>query len=407
LGAILNEPREESVDDFAIALRRNWRVVLGAGLIGSALTLSYTFLIPAVYRAESVLLIPTSTSPALPGGPTQVNILRGLALSRPMLENIAKDVRSTPEKVEDKLDLKADGAKSQLVMAAQTATKAESLAIVSSMSKWIEPISSSASLTPAGRRAAELKETMETRKEELKEAEAKVAEFSSKAATQTNPEDPSGIVEYRQQLRRIELAQGEVEIRLREAKGRAKSAGQNTSLPSDLTGTIEARQLLLDAQVAYEIANRKLGGDNPERIKAKAALDAAQVAFQSEVRSQILSAQEGLSSDIATMEAERLMLGIQADFWRNLTQKAPDEAIKLMRLSFEVESLAGAVKLMEKKYSMALQESEVEGIRWSVLQPPTALPDPINKDFGLNGALGLGLGLFVGSLFAVRTSNRK
>lgn len=403
----MTEPREESVDDFAIALRRNWRVVLGAGLLGSALTLGYTFLIPPVYRAESVLLIPPSTSPALPGGPTQVNILRGLALSRPMLENIAKDVRSTPEKVEDKLDVKAEGAKSQLVLAAQTATKEESLAIVSSMAKWIEPISSSASLTPAGRRAAELKETVDSRKEELKEAEAQLADFSSKAATQTNPEDPSGIVEYRQQLRQIELAQGEVEIKLREAKGRAKAAGQNSSLPSDLSGTIGARQKLLDAQIAFEIANRKFGEDNPERIKAKEALDAAQAAFQSEVRSQILSAQEGLSSDIAAMEAERLMLGIQADFWRNLTQKAPDEAIKLMRLSFEVESLAGAVKLLEKRYSIALQESEVEGIRWSVLQAPTVLPDPINKDFGLNGALGLGLGLFVGSLLAVRTSNRK
>lgn len=400
-------PREESVDDLALALRRRWKTVIGFGALGCALSLGYTFAIPALYRAESILLLPTSPSTNLAGGPTQVNILRGLAISRSMLEHVATDVGSTPERVEDKLDVKADGPKSQLILAAQSSSKQESLAIVSSLSKWIRPISSSASLTPAGRRASELKSALDDRKAELTTAEANLADFSSKSSTQTNPEDPTSIVEYRRQLREVELAQGELEIKLREAKGRANATGQNPNLPSDMVATLEPRKKLLDAQVEFEIANRKFGEDSPERLKAKAAFESAQSAFRSEVRSQILGAKEGLSEEIASMEAERMMLGIQADFWKNLTQKAPEEAIKLMRLAFEVESLSLAVKLLERKYSLAVQDSEVEGIRWSVLQPPLALPDAVNKDFGLNGALGLGLGLFVGSLFVARPSKQR
>ncbi len=395
----------DTIDDFARAVGGRWKWMLALGLLGAAIACGLTYAAKPVYQAKATLLLPNLESqtgvPAGLSGYSPVNVLRGLATSLEVQRRVASETRIPRLQIESSLSAKAELNQNQLEISATDDDPKRALSIVQSATKHLQAVASEAGLGSANRQAVILKRAIEEREDELEAANQKLAEHQRTAKTGSDPANPASALYYRQQLQLVEDSLGSVAAELNTRRKQAAASGRNPKLPSDLSGAISERTALLEAEFAYETARRQLGPDSPELQSKKRDLDEARKNFEKEVANRFRASQEGLDSQIANLEARREMLSVQRDFWNRLAGMAPKEAMQLMRLTFEVESIQTVLTGLRTRYDEAVLNSGVDSIRWSELSPPRALDEPINKNYGLNAFLGLMIGFFVGGAISI------
>lgn len=395
----------DAIDDYARAVRSRWKWMIALGIAGGLLGLGYTAQVRPLFQARSTLLVPAieakpGMSSAL-GGFSPVNMLKGLVSSIELQRRVAADLNIPRLRVEEKLVAKAELNQNQLVLSAIDASPKLALDLVTSANKHLHLLASEAGLGSANRQAVILKRAIENREEELEIASNKLAEFEKTAQTSIDPTNPASALYYKSELQDIEIEMGSLDRELTVRRNQAKAAGRNPELPSGLAGAIDERATLLQAEFEFETARRQLGNENPELKKKKEALDEARRNFEREVASRLRASQQGLDTEIATLEARRVMLAVQRDFWTRLAKSAPKDAIKLMRLNFEVEAIQTVLKGLRAKYDEAALNSEVDAVRWSVLSEPRVEPEPVNKNYGMNAFLGIMVGLFLGGAVSI------
>lgn len=402
----MSEQQTHPVDDYVVAVRRRWRSMLGWAVGGVAAGLGITAAMTPVYQAQATLLVPptetqSSVAAQLGAGTSPVSLMRGIVSSIELQNRVSADTGVPRLQLQEKLTAKAELNRNQLEISMAGPDREQALRVVQSATRRLEELAREQGLGAASRQEAALRKAIQEREKELAAANKALEEFQRGASTATDPTNPASALLYRRQLAATETDIGALDRELAAKRRQARAAGRNPMLPSDLSGALDERSTLLEAELAYETARRQLGDANPQLVRKREDLDEARRNFQREVASRLRATQQGLDAELASLEARRLMLTVQRDLWKQLAEKAPAEAVRSLRLNFEVEALEAVIRALRERADEAAVQSEVDAIRWTILSPPRLLPEPVNKNFGLNAFLGLMVGAFLGGAVSI------
>lgn len=406
----MTDPTTEEIQGYVHGARRAWRAALvGAGL-GVALAWVYTTVIPPTFLAQSTLLVNVPEAErlsAMTDSLSPVMILSGIARSNQTAQAVATHTSLPRHHVQSSLLVEADVMKSQLVISAQHGDRTKALGIVSAALQEMKRLSRNVDYSVASKQAAALTKAIAQRRTDLSEAERRVLEFQKAMTTVSDPTDLTASAEYGAMLQKIEMELGATERALSAAKAALSSAEKYPAAIGDLPTLQPIKQALLQKEAAVLAARKSLTANNPERKRLESELDAARATYEQEVANALRSSELGLSSHIITLEAKRVTLEWQRDFWRKQSANAPDEAMILVRLSGEVIALEATIRQLEAQLEQATLRQAVDRFNWTSLSAPEILPDPVNKNYSLNLILGGMLGLIlVGGVTTWRLESR-
>lgn len=402
----------ELEDQYVQAVKNRWLWLVSGAVISSVLAVTITYFLRPEYVGNAVLLVslPSGSSGAaaaqLSGGPSPVNLLRGVALSSEAVRRTSKDTGIPMSKLAERLDAKAELQRNQLILAVVDTDKSAAASIVTKWLKNTDTLAKETGFGVASKQAVAIKSALDENISKLKDAEKALSEFQKNASTVTNPSDPTSALFYANQARKIQAQMDVTESALRSKMSEVRASGRNANLPSDLTESLPARRELLDAELEYERARSQYGDDSPKLKSAAEKLESSRTAFRQEVSNQLRNAAEGLDEEVANYQAQLMVLSVQEKMWRNLAKQAPGEAMELTKLAFEVETYEAIVDNLRQKYEKSLLDMDVDAITYSVLSPPKALPDPVNKDYVLNGFFGALVGVFLAGGVAIMRTGR-
>lgn len=401
-------PTTEPVDFYLEAARRHAKLSVFGALLGVVLGLAWTYLQPPLYRAETTFLVASvdaSIDNASPFGPQPVQILRGIASSLELQDRVAKELQITPRYVSERLQVNADAQRNQLTLFAETKSKAESIRLLQSVERTLPGLAREVGLGPAGREVGMLEAAVAEREKLLQQAQGRLAEAQRESPAAVDPNDPATALLYARNLRDLETRAQSLEIQIREKRRVLSAAGRDARLPSALTQDIPLRQELLNAEFEFANLSSRFTPENEEYRRAQEALNALRERYESEVTKRLAAAEQGLDVQLGQLLAERDALQVQMETWKGLAQRAPDDAIKILRLAFEVQAQEAILRELREQLEIVQVQAQVDGIRWSVLTPTTAMPEPTNKNYLLNGLVGGLLGLFLmGAIGLARSS---
>lgn len=404
------DPTAEEIQGYVNAARYAWRsALLGAGL-GVGLAWVYTTVIPPTYLAQSTLLVNVPEAErlsAMTESLSPVMILSGVARSNQTAQAVATHTGLPRHHVMGSLVVEADVMKSQLILSAQHGDRAKALGIVSAALQEMKRLARDVDYSVASKQAVALSKAIELRQKDLAEAERRVLEFQKAMTTVSDPTDLTASAEYATTLKTLEMELGATERALASAKSALSSASKYPASIGDLPTLQPIKQALLDKEAKVLAARKSLTPTNPDRMRLESELQAARESYEQEVANALRSSELGLSSTVITLEAKRVTLQWQRDFWRTQTANAPEEAMILVRLTGEVIALEVTLRHLTAQLEEVNLRQAVDRFSWTSLSAPEILPIPINKNYSLNLVLGGMLGLLlVGGFTTWRLESR-
>lgn len=402
--------REDEVNllDFFRSAGRSWKL-LAAWTIGLALiAAAYTLLVPAKWAAHSALLLPMPDSGSqselsrlalMPGGPQPVSMLRAVIESRTAINEIAKATGQTPKDARAMMQVEEDLQRNVLKVSAESTDADKSLKAVRTAIDSLQRIEREVGFSIASKQAVILGKAVETKKEELAEAENRLLAYQRGMTTIPDSGQGQSVIEYAKRLQELNLSleqvRKELEIQQKLATGRLPEP----ELPTGLPQLDRWRERLREAEYQLALDLTKFNEDAPSVRRLRREVQVARDALQAEVEAFVRSMQQTVNDKTAALEAKRLVLELQVQTARELAAKAPGEAVEFRRLLRTVNTASETYKKVLTDYETARTQAEANRVRWTLLDAPYVDDKPTNKGMARNAALGAAIGLIAG-LFA-------
>ncbi len=409
--ALVGDPHDEvDLNEFAQTLRRNaGRLALWViGLMGLAYL--FTAISKPIYEARATLLLPLTERTANPfdfipkADANPLGVLQGVLLSETAIREIAKGAELLPGELRKKLEVEQDAPRSQLVIRARGVDSEQTLKIVRQSVQSLARLDRDLGFSLASRQAEILREALDKGKEDVRGAEDRLLAYQRKSRTAPDPEDPFGVSGYLRKLQELQLELGSVEKELQALRQSAVDRGPNVEVPTGLPQLDVWREKLSEKEFDLRLAETKLQPSAPELVRLREEVSAAREQLEEEVRRSILAVEKNIDVEVAGLEARRVVLQWQVEEARKLAERAPGEAVEFQRLLREVNSAAEVLHKLTADYEDTRLTAEIDKIKWTLLEEPFLLEEPVNRRFIFNMALGGMLGFVLG-LFTV--SRRK
>jgi len=394
------------LSDVSTRLRRRWKTVMATALVGAVGALIYTVVVPAQYSAQAALLAPEaeggmSAQIAAIGQQKAdtVSILAGVMQSRTTLAYVAGLVNLPVRKVEKRLKIESDSLSRQVHVTFTHADPAMAKKAVEAVVEKASELDKTVGLSLAGRQAIELEKTVANKAKELKAAEDGLRQYQRGIKTFGTQEDGYTGSSYAKQLQDMDMQLQGTEKRLEAARASASMQGGTDLLPTGSPIFDGIRDELVKAQSDFEKAKATFTPAAEEYQSAKRKLDAVQTSLREEAKRHVQSVNKGVDEKVAELEGQKLVLENQIRVARSLAERAPGEAMGLQRELRKVRIAETTYTKVVEQYEQARVNAQTSKVRWTLLDPPYTLEDPINKNFIFNvfvmGFLGAVVGVFI------------
>jgi uncharacterized protein involved in exopolysaccharide biosynthesis len=391
-----------------------WKKKIPVGLIGLAvaiIALLYTVVVPPIWRAATVILLPLPTSSSsLPSAASVLGsdadplaIIQGIIQSHPAQRYVADQSGMSVGEVLNRVAVTTNGPNQQVMVTFDDSRKKYALKVVQSVLDILTDLSGKTDVSQAATQAKYYEQAVHQKAQDLAEAEDRVLKFQEKTITAPDPSTPFSGIGYTRRLLDNEFDLKSVTQSIAVAKKQAEQQGKsNADIPSALASSGRWRSKIVDLQYNLSVAETKFGPEAPEVISIKKEIDVTKAQLQSEIAKELISINEQLDPNVASLEAKRLLLEFQHDYLVKMSNIAPKEAVDFQRLVREALAQADLYKDIRARYESARIQAQVERAKWSVLAEPYVLESPTNKTYVRNVFLGFLLGLVAGSILLYR-----
>ena len=390
-------------------LTKKWRFLALFLVLGGIGGLIYTQISKPIYASRAVLFLPQNNASAvnpLTGttGAAQVGMmLKGIIESRNSQQKISQRLEIDPREID--LNIVVDDKISQVQIQATHESKDTALAITTQAVLALKAIRQEVNSELGN--ANLLQQAVTERETELAEAQRKLIDFQKKMKTAPDPNAPYSGVRVIQELRTVETEleklNQELEFRLEAYRRTAESA---ITMPTELPMEAE-RQRLEQLEFELSLQEVEFGPKHPTIVKLKEQIKVAREALQNQIADYLQSLDEGLPTDIVSLEARKKVLEWQKETLEELSAAAPEEAVEFAVLQGEVDAQATLLKQARAQLEEARFDTQVDRINWSVLDEPYINNQPVNKSKFRNGAVGGFLGVVVAIMLVLIGNSRK
>lgn len=401
---------ELTVSDLITLLWRSKGLVIGLVVTGVVIGGAFTYFSTARWQAKTTLLLPlpdsTSGSAAAnfgaligQGSANPLDILEGVLKSREATEAVAKKAGADPDAVNECLKVNGDSPTNQLVITFESPNQEQGLAVVGAAAQELGKLAKSLGISVASRTRVQIEEALKSKNRELETAEARLTAFLQKAKTVPDPATPYSAVGYLKAYSDAEIELGKVTKQLSIVRAQAGQAyASPVEVPKATPEADQWRTQLIERETQLQLTRVHFGDMSPQVISLKEEVEVLKRQIRTEMTRKMQAVNASVEPKVAELEASRQMLQWQVDTLKLLADKAPQEAAQLMRLQREVLTLTEVVAQLRSQYEKVKLDADVEKIRWSVLEAPYIVKPAVNKRYGRAGAVGGGLGLFLGAL---------
>lgn len=402
--------REDEVNllDFFRSAGRSWKLLAGWTVGLAMIAALYTLVVPAMWAAHSALLLPMpdggsqgemSRLALMPGGPQPVSMLRAVIESRTSINDVAKATGLTAKDARAMMQIEEDLQRNVLKVSAESTDANEALKAVRTALDSLQRIEREVGFSIASKQATILGKAVETKKQELADAEDRLLAYQRGMTTIPDSGQGQTVVEYAKRLQELNLSleqvRKELEIQQRLATGRLPEP----ELPTGLPQLDRWRERLREAEYQLALDLTKFNEDAPSVRRLRREVQVARDALQAEVEAFVRSMQQTVNDKTAALEAKRLVLELQVQTARELAAKAPGEAVEFRRLLRSVNTASETYRKVLTEYETARTQAEANRVRWTILDAPYVEDKPVNKGIARNAALGAAIGFILG-LFA-------
>lgn len=388
------------------ALMSRWKTIAACAVLGIVVMVAYMTVKPAQYRANAVLILPFEDSSG--GGLSSLlekaaplSILRGILTSHAAIDKISKETGIPYGKVKDNLKITTSTSENQLSLSVKVTNKESGIKVLDASIKTLQQLSRASTISVSARQAELLESSIREREEKLEATEQELVQFSKNARTAPDPSSPLSSAEYVRRYKEntlaLERTKKELDVKRAEAQRRL---GTGQTIPTGIPEIEEWRKKVGELEFQLRSALGQFGDGNPQVARLRLDLRAAREGLQTAVQAYLVSANQGLSPELATLESAYAVLKWENQTLKEISDAAPKEAANFSRLNREVISLTESLKALREQHDQAVTKAEVEKVRWSVLVPPYAEDKPANKSLTSHIATGIGLGGFLGILLA-------
>ena len=391
-----------------------WKKKIPIGLGGLALGIIaflYTYLLPPVWRAATVILLPQPTSgSSLPSAASVLGsdadplaIIQGIIQSHPAQKYVSEQTGLSVPEVLSRVAVTTNGPNQQVMVTFDDPRKKFALKVVQSVLDILTELSGKTDVSQAATQARYYEEAVHKKEKDLAEAEAAVLKFQQHTITAPDPSTPFSGIGYTRRLRDNEFDLQSTVQAIDVAKKQAALQGNSSNnVPTALTSNQRWFSKLTDLQYELGVLDTRLGPQAPEVIAKQKEIDVTKSQLQSQIAKELTSINEKLDPNMASLEAKRLLLQYQHDLLLKMSNIAPKEAVDFQKLVREALAQADLYKDIRGRYETARIQAQVERAKWSVLAEPYILEGATNKTFVRNILLGVLLGLLGTSLFLYR-----
>ena len=377
-----------------LTIKNGFRLILGVTIFAAILAAAITIIRPAVYEARTTLLVtpPASQAQSEGGGrlaaallqqSSPLRVLEGVMTSRTAQTRVWKSLDVTEDDL--KIISSTDPTTNQFVIITRAGTpdlalkgSETSIAVLANLRRELD-------VSRAGLQAAELKKALDAKLIDLKTLEDKALAYQMGAKTAVDPTDPGTVVAYKKQAQELKAELSGVEKELAKL-GSAASAAQRTmnSYAANVPGFETLRQNVAETELELKAVEQKYQGDATKLREARARAKSAKDSLNAELTKYLTSVRSGLNPSVATLEARRAGLIVQIETLDQLALYAPGEALELLRLQRDLETLNEVYARLKVGYESALVEEKVANTWWSILDAPYLMPKAINKSLGMS-----------------------
>lgn len=402
-------PRETEIDlrSTLAVLGRSWKALLLAVVLGGGGGALFVLLSPPIYRAQMNLLTVTESEAAaasmasaiLPGAPDPQLILKGVVLSNSSLTAISKATGIEKRDLEEGLILETDGPRAQVAISWEDRDDKLAIKVIEAARVALEELQKKVAFTSASQEARNLESAIKQKDEELAKAEASLAAYQRTMKAPVAANDLSSLALYFRQKNELETQLGTVRRQLDQAKQRANITAEQAELPNAVPTAQAWRNKLAETEHQLRVLQITKGPLDPDVVRLKKEVAETRSRLEREVKEYLMSVREGIDSSVAAYQAQIVVLEWQIARVEEIYKDAPEEVIELTRRAREVETLGSVLQQLRLQFERARVRSEVDRVRWSVLDDPYLLDRPTNKRYGRTGGL---VALVVTLLVALR-----
>lgn len=390
-------------------LLQRWPLPLGLALLGAGLSLLITFLVKPVYQARAALYLPVANqSVRLPGvvnpAPSDpVSILAGILSSRTAQEGMRQKMELEPKDVSKHLSIEPLPYSSQVVLKFDWHTPNGAKEALEELISGLRKIDAEVGISLITGRLRATENELAKVQERLNKAERDLTEFLAKA--KTNPSSAS-LIEgsvAQAQLRELEVQLAAVnrEISARRQLGSQAMSGPVTiprGVPS--IDTLQAR--LAEAQIKLNNARSVFRPGTPEVRHAEDEVEAVRAELAKEINAHNQSIRANVNPALVDLQTKKAVLERQILLVRDQATLAPREALEAQRLTRAMQIEEQNYRNLQQQIAELSLQEQANEVKWTVLDPPEATKEPVNKRYTMNALLFGVLGGLLGLLLASR-----
>lgn len=385
-------------DTIFVLLIQRWKGLVVSGLIFGVAGLLYTFLSPALWRAQADLMLtmPSGAS-ALPlsNGPTPLTIVGGMFQSRFVQSELHTKAKVpwslTPITVS--VDEKTE--QNVIQIGANDASKAKAIKKLQIALDAVQVLQRRFDVSLANKQAAELEKAIQTKSQELQRAEQDLLDLAKSGVMPIKLEG-SDVAQLVMTAKGVEV---DLQAAETELKGQLemiqKSVASGTSAPTPLGVPEEMRRKLQDAQLALVKEKITAGDLAPSVVRLQKEVDLAKSQIEDELNRTAQAAKSNLEPNVFRLTLRKEVLTSQAAAYRRLLGSLPQDSIRVSRKVREVETYSTILAQLRRDYELKRVNAVSDQVVFDVLESPYVLDEPVNKTYGKNAVLFGLLGVVV------------
>lgn len=417
LSASVGDPDIQFVRERLSANKRWIWICALVGTVGAGL---FTLFVPAEYEARASIIMPAGGESSgaaglasqlglvAPPSGANVALIGSILDSDRMLNVLVSKYGLEKKKLREKRSVTQNQASNLIEIKFRDNDSKRALELCQSALDSLKSFNKELSLPTKERRAEVLKQSIDTKLEDLKVLEIKFQKFAanSKSVPTALGDSQAGsgffdakakLIELRAELQKVT----ETEKRSDSAVVAAEQAkGQ---LPTDIPQMEKMYEDLRKAEQEVIVLKATYTDEYPKVKEAKKRAETLRAQIQKEAMLFAQSYNKGLIKDANELKVAKSVLSDQIRELEAVVEVGPKEATEYERLKREMKYLETVLVDLEVKYEQAQIDEATDPNRWEVLDKPELADKPVNKQFGLSLGLGFIASLFVGFVVALST----
>lgn len=378
--------------------KRGKALIIGFTLFCVVAAVVFTAVRPARFESRASILAsqpsPTEISSlrllGLGQGPQSIQVLRGMLESQEARNRVAERANVAADQLPRLVRVQPVEPLGQLQLVAHTRDRAQGEVILAAMLEVLAELDQEKADSISNQQTAATRNALARKREELDAVEAQLVEFQRTASTVPASQEPRVGFGYAARLEELRTQREAAQRTLQEFDRAARDvAAGGLDTPVNLPHLSALRATYLEAQIQFDLISGEFVEGAAEYRRAAQELEAARTALDAEYAAYARSVSGRVDPELAELQAQLNLLNWEITELTALSRIAPEEAVEFARLLLEAEATGRAYSELTTELERLTVQIEANQVRWTILDSPYSVPDPVNKNFILTGLIAL------------------